>query len=68
VEEQLTQAKAILEEQRKQYIHLQEKAQTNKKRFDEEQKKMYQLMSQVQQVRAKQRSLQDIQENYSGFY
>ncbi len=29
---------------------------------------MYQLMSQVQQVRAKQRSLQDIQENYSGFY
>ncbi len=29
---------------------------------------MYQLMNQVQQVRAKQRSLQDIQENYAGFY
>jgi chromosome segregation protein len=68
VNERLQEAQQQLEEQRKQYIHLQEKAKTNKEKFDDAQKKMYQLMNQVQQVRAKQRSLQDIQENYAGFY
>ncbi|WP_430610816.1 chromosome segregation protein SMC [Enterococcus sp. DIV0876] len=68
VTEQLTTAKAALEAQRTHYIQVQEKAQHNQARFEEAQKKMYALMNQVQQVRAKQRSLQDIQENYSGFY
>lgn len=34
----------------------------------QEQPKMYQLMNQVQQLRARQKSLQEIQENYFGFY
>ena len=33
-----------------------------------EQPKMYQLMNQVQQLQARQKSLQEIQENYFGFY
>lgn len=68
VNERLQAVQQQLDEQRKQYIHLQEKAKDNKEKFDDAQKKMYQLMNQVQQVRAKQRSLQDIQENYAGFY
>ena len=68
VNERLQAVQQQLDEQRKQYIHLQEKAKENKEKFDDAQKKMYQLMNQVQQVRAKQRSLQDIQENYAGFY
>ena len=68
VNERLQAVQQQLDEQRKQYIHLQEKAKENKEKFDDSQKKMYQLMNQVQQVRAKQRSLQDIQENYAGFY
>jgi chromosome segregation protein len=68
VNERLQGIQQQLDEQRKQYIHLQEKAKDNKEKLDDAQKKMYQLMNQVQQVRAKQRSLQDIQENYAGFY
>lgn len=49
-----------------------EAVQTNGKKFHEqltkEQPKMYQLMNQVQQLRARQKSLQEIQENYFGFY
>lgn len=44
---------------------------TSKKLQDElakEQPKMYQLMNQVQQLKARQKSLQEIQENYFGFY
>lgn len=46
--------------------------QTEGKKFQEqlntEHPKMYQLMNQVQQLRARQKSLQEIQENYFGFY
>ena len=49
-----------------------EMIQRNGKKFQEalakEQPKMYQLMNQVQQLRARQKSLQEIQENYFGFY
>lgn len=45
--------------------------QQNGKKFQEalakEQPKMYQLMNQVQQLRARKKSLQEIQENYFGF-
>ena len=48
-----------------------EMIQQNGKKFQEvlakEQPKMYQLMNQVQQLRARQKSLQEIQENYFGF-
>ncbi|MGM9903537.1 chromosome segregation protein SMC [Enterococcus sp. 10A9_DIV0425] len=37
-------------------------------RLAKEQPKMYHLMNQVQQLRARQKSLQEIQENYFGFY
>ena len=36
--------------------------------LQKEQQLMYDMMSQVQQARARQKSLQEIQENYSGFY
>ncbi|WP_165004004.1 MULTISPECIES: chromosome segregation protein SMC [unclassified Enterococcus] len=49
-----------------------EQIQSNGKKLQEqlaqEQPKMYQLMNQVQQLRARQKSLQEIQENYFGFY
>lgn len=49
-----------------------EKIQLNGKKYQDqlaqEQPKMYQLMNQVQQLRARQKSLQEIQENYFGFY
>lgn len=49
-----------------------EMIQQNGKKFQEalakEQPKMYQLMNQVQQLRARKKSLQEIQENYFGFY
>ena len=66
--EQLATAENTLVEQRKNYILLQQQAQKLQQEFETEQKKMYTLMQQVQQVRAKQKSLQDIQDNYTGFY
>ncbi|BCA86740.1 chromosome partition protein Smc [Enterococcus saigonensis] len=67
-EEKLAEAKKTLVEQRNTYILVQQQAQKLQQEFETEQKKMYSLMQQVQQVRAKQKSLQDIQDNYSGFY
>lgn len=68
LEEKLTEAENTLAEQRKNYILVQQQAQKLQQEFETEQKKMYSLMQQVQQVRAKQKSLQDIQDNYTGFY
>lgn len=65
---EVKQAQSHLEAQRKEYVLLQDQVKTAKTEFDSEQKKMYSLMSQVQQVRAKEKSLQDIQDNYTGFY
>lgn len=66
--EKLTAAEENLVEQRKNYILVQQQTQKLQQEFEMEQKKMYSLMQQVQQVRAKQKSLQDIQDNYTGFY
>jgi len=47
---------------------VQTKGKQAQERLAKEQPKMYQLMNQVQQLRARQKSLQEIQENYFGFY
>ncbi|MCD5002200.1 chromosome segregation protein SMC [Enterococcus saccharolyticus] len=64
----LTVEQEKLSEQRRTYTQTQEKAQKNQQQFIDAQKKMYQLMNDLQQVKARQKSLQDIQENYTGFY
>lgn len=61
-------AKQVLKDQRSSYLQLQETTKQNQQQFTDEQKKMYQLMNQLQQARAKQKSLQEIQDNYTGFY
>lgn len=47
---------------------IQTKGKTVQTKLTNEQPKMYQLMNQVQQLKARQKSLQEIQENYFGFY
>lgn len=47
---------------------VQTKGKTVQTKLTNEQPKMYQLMNQVQQLKARQKSLQEIQENYFGFY
>ncbi|MGQ7566399.1 hypothetical protein ACTGWS_10380, partial [Streptococcus suis] len=39
-----------------------------RERLAQRQNDMYQAMNQVQQAKARQKSLQEIQENYAGFY
>lgn len=57
-----------LAEQRHTYVQTQEQVKRYQQQFADGQKKMYQLMNELQQVKARQKSLQDIQENYTGFY
>lgn len=57
-----------LEAQRDQYSRKQQELAEVQHHFTAEEQNMYQLMNLVQQVKAKLKSLQDIQENYSGFY
>ncbi len=70
--EELTQKQAQLKSSLTETKEKLEMIQQNGKKFQEvlakEQPKMYQLMNQVQQLRARQKSLQEIQENYFGFY
>ncbi|EOF56821.1 chromosome segregation protein SMC [Enterococcus hirae EnGen0127] len=47
---------------------VQTEGKTVQTKLTNEQPKMYQLMNQVQQLKARQKSLQEIQENYFGFY
>lgn len=47
---------------------VQTKGKTVQTKLTNEQPKMYQLMNQVQQLKARKKSLQEIQENYFGFY
>lgn len=68
VTSQLEQLQESLSEQRKQFQQLQEKQQSYQKQYEDTQKKMYQLMDDTRQIKARIKSLQDIQENYSGFY
>ncbi|MGO3115767.1 chromosome segregation protein SMC [Enterococcus pseudoavium] len=72
-EKTATQAKtqalaARLAEEQENYRRLTAEKNTAQEQFQKEQQLMYDLMSQVQQARARQKSLQEIQENYSGFY
>ena len=57
-----------LTEEQESYRQLVENKKSAQQQLQKEQQLMYDLMSQVQQARARQKSLQDIQENYSGFY
>ena len=70
--EELTQKQAQLKSSLTETKEKLEMIQQNGKKFQEalakEQPKMYQLMNQVQQLRARKKSLQEIQENYFGFY
>lgn len=57
-----------LTEQREQYTQLKHQLDQKQGQLAAKQKQMYQAMNQVQQAKARQKSLQEIQENYSGFY
>lgn len=57
-----------LKEEQENYRSLTEEKNAAQQQLQKDQQQMYDLMSQVQQARARQKSLQEIQENYSGFY
>ena len=57
-----------LTEEQEDYRRLAAEKNAAQQQLQKEQQMMYDLMNQVQQARARQKSLQDIQENYSGFY
>ncbi|MBU5359878.1 chromosome segregation protein SMC [Enterococcus raffinosus] len=59
---------AQLTEEQETYRRLVEEKNAAQQQLQKEQQLMYDMMSQVQQARARQKSLQEIQENYSGFY
>ncbi|MCF1585363.1 chromosome segregation protein SMC [Tetragenococcus koreensis] len=65
---QLEQLQSTLSEQKRQFDQLQEKQRSYQKQYENAQNKMYQLMDETRQIKARIKSLQDIQENYSGFY
>lgn len=59
---------AQLTEEQENYRRLAEEKNVAQQQLQKDQQLMYDMMSQVQQARARQKSLQEIQENYSGFY
>ncbi|MDB1749868.1 chromosome segregation protein SMC [Enterococcus avium] len=59
---------AQLTEEQENYRRLAEEKNVAQQQLQKEHQLMYDMMSQVQQARARQKSLQEIQENYSGFY
>ncbi len=65
---QLKAEQAELDKQRASYVQLQEKLKENQTQFEQGQAKMFDLMKELQQVQARRKSLQEIQENYTGFY
>lgn len=70
--QELSEKQANLQQALVKNQHELEEVQTKRKtvqtKLTNEQPKMYQLMNQVQQLKARQKSLQEIQENYFGFY
>lgn len=70
--DELDESVAALEQtrsqQRENYLKEQEQFKQMQLNLENKQKQMYQSMNQVQQIKARQKSLQEIQENYSGFY
>jgi chromosome segregation protein len=61
-------AEQRLQEQLTEYAQLKEQLEQQQNKLAQRQKTMYQSMNQVQQAKARQKSLQEIQENYAGFY
>lgn len=68
LEASATASDQALTAQREQYTQLKHQLDQKQGQLAVEQKQMYQAMNQVQQAKARQKSLQEIQENYSGFY
>jgi len=70
--EQLEQTKITaeqsLQQQLTEYAQLKEQLVAQQSQLDLRQKEMYQAMNRLQQAKARQKSLQEIQENYAGFY
>ncbi|AIM24502.1 chromosome partition protein Smc [Melissococcus plutonius] len=58
----------VLKEQITRYEETKQQLELKQQALTDKQKKMYQMMNQTQQVKARQKSLQEIQENYTGFY
>lgn len=65
---QLAESEQALSDQRSQYAQQKQQLEQKQEVLNQKQKLMYQAMNQVQQAKARQKSLQEIQENYSGFY
>lgn len=59
---------AELQGQRVNFSRLQQTSKETQQKLAQAQQQMYQLMSEAQQVKARQKSLQEIQENYTGYY
>ncbi len=59
---------AELAEQRQNYVQTTARTKKNQQEHQTSQQKMYRLMNERQQIQARIKSLQEIQENYSGFY
>lgn len=68
IQSSLSKEKAQQIEHTKQVSELQSLVETTKGRIEKAQAKMYDLMREVQQVKARQKSLQEIKENYTGYY
>lgn len=66
--ENITNERAMLQTQRDEYSRLQATSKATQQKLAIAQKQMYQLMSELQQAKARQKSLQDLQENYTGYY
>lgn len=66
--QQLKESEQALSDQRSQYALQKQQLEQKQDALNQKQKLMYQAMNQVQQAKARQKSLQEIQENYSGFY
>lgn len=68
LEQALVASEEALQQQRDSYARLTKELEAKQNQLSGKQKQMYQSMNQVQQAKARQKSLQEIQENYSGFY
>lgn len=66
--QQLSKSEQALSDQRNEYAQQKQQLEQKQEVLNQKQKLMYQAMNQVQQAKARQKSLQEIQENYSGFY
>lgn len=68
LEQRLKEKTVELEQQRSDYQHYQSTIAKSKQLIELKEKQMYDAMRILQQGKARQKSLQDLQENYAGFY